>query len=140
MAQYSDGLKDWEGEALQRLDIELLSGSETPWVGVKLRGCIDVFNYLHLGKALSDIVGARTGLTLLLDLSEVSFMASSGWSVLLGVRGRLEQARSRLVLVGMNEHLERIYRAMKLPMLIPAYEGMAEARLALAADPNGAAG
>ena len=80
--------------------------------------------------ALLGVDPAR-GKDLLLDLGEVSFIASSGWSVLLGVRSRLKRANSEWVLAGMNPHLTRTYQAMKLPALIAAYPSVADAEAAL---------
>lgn len=131
--QNGSGANAPESEAQKRLDIEVKDNGEG-WAVVTLKGRVDVFNYLQLGNALSDVAGAREGLTLVLDLSEVGFIASSGWSVLLGVRGRLKRSRSRLALVGMNQHLERIYKAMKLPTLIPSFVDQAAAKAALSAE------
>lgn len=114
-----------------RLDLEVSAGAAPSIVRVRLRGRIDVFNYLQLSGALGDAAGDREGLHLLLDLGEVSFIASSGWSVLLGVRSRLKRANSQLVLAGMNPHLTRTYQAMKLPALIAAYPSVADAEAAL---------
>ena len=120
------------GDGQPRLDYEVHDDAAKKLAHVRLKGRIDVFNYLQLSGALGDVAGDRQGLTLVLDLSEVVFIASSGWSVLLGVRSRLKRNQSRLVLVGMPPHLERIYQAMKLPVLIPAYPSLAEAETALA--------
>jgi anti-anti-sigma factor len=120
------------GDGQPRLDYEVQDDPGKRVALVRLKGRIDVFNYLQLSGALGDVAGDRQGLSLVLDLSDVVFIASSGWSVLLGVRSRLKRNQSKLVLVGMPPHLERIYQAMKLPVLIPAYPSLAEAEAALA--------
>lgn len=114
-----------------RFDIAIKDDPARKVTLVALKGRIDVFNYLQLSSALTDAAGGRQGLSLILDLSEVGFIASSGWSVLLGIRSRLKRSESKLVLVGLNPQNERIYQAMKLPVLIASYPSVAQAEAAL---------
>lgn len=114
-----------------RFEIAIQDDAARQVTRVALKGRIDVFNYLQLSTALTDAAGGRQALSLILDLSEVAFIASSGWSVLLGVRSRLKRNDSRLVLAGLNAQNERVYTAMKLAALIPAYPSVAEAEAAL---------
>ncbi len=102
------------------------------WVLLSLKGRLDVFTYMGLSKRLNEEIESNPGLNVILELSGVLFVASSGWSVMLATRTRLKRLESRLVLAGMNEDLTRIHSAMKMPGLVPAYPTAAEAKKALA--------
>src|SRR5262245_10102367 len=68
------------GDGQPRLDYEVHDDPAKKLARVRLKGRIDVFNYLQLSGALGDVAGDRQGLNLVLDLSDVVFIASSGWS------------------------------------------------------------
>ena len=115
----------------QRLNFEFIEDAAKKCVTAKLTGRVDVFTYLELSKRLNEQFENRPGLALIVDMSGVSFVASSGWSVMIATRTRLRRVDGRLAFAGMNEDLHRIYESMKLPELIPAFASAAEAEKAL---------
>ncbi len=121
------------GPPEQRLVITVKTDPKKRWVCVHMKGRVDVFTYLELSKRLNELFDDGQGVSLILDLGGVVYVASSGWSVMLATRTRLKRNQGRLVLSGMSEDLARIYKTMKLTDLIPSYATVAEAEKALAA-------
>jgi anti-anti-sigma factor len=98
----------------------------------RLEGRLDIFTYLHFKERMEPYLESAAGKCWLVDLSQVPFVASSGWSVLIGTRSRLKLLNCRLALLGLAPNLARIYRSMNMGGLVPAYDSLSEARLKLA--------
>jgi anti-anti-sigma factor len=113
--------------ASKRLKIRIKDDPKANRVTAFLEGRLDIFTYRALAEEVDATCKDRENVHLVVDLSEVPFVASSGWSAFIAVRGRLKRNQGRISLVGMNEDLKRVYFAMKLKDLIPAFATMAEA-------------
>jgi anti-sigma B factor antagonist len=120
------------GGEIHRLDIKVEEDPASQTTKVVLDGRVDVFTYLDLAKQLTAIHEGRDGIKMVLDLSQVYFVASSGWSVFLALRSRLKRQGGRVALAGLNADLKRIYLAMKMAALIPAFDTAVVAAQALA--------
>ena len=72
-----------------------------------LKGAIDVFSYKDLKGALDKWTGENFKPALLMDLSGVTYVGSSGWSVLFLQTAAQEKESGALILFGMNERVER---------------------------------
>lgn len=113
---------------MERLSIEVVEDAGGGAVTFRLRGRLDVFTYVDLKKSMDPYLEKAAGKCWLVDLTEVPFVASSGWSVFIATRTRLKRIEGRLALVGMGQDLIRIYQSMKMGDLVPAYPTLAEAR------------
>jgi anti-anti-sigma factor len=60
-------------------------------------------------------------------LSQVDFIASSGWSVLLARRKLSKLSGGELLICGMNADMERVYRSMRISTLLPSLADIARA-------------
>ena len=56
---------------------------------------------------------------MVVNLSGVEFVASSGWSVLLARRKMSKLAGGELIVHGLNEEPRRVYTSMKIGDLLP---------------------
>jgi anti-anti-sigma factor len=97
----------------------------------RLEGRLDIFTYLDLKKRMEPFLESASGKCWLVDFSLVPFVASSGWSVLIGTRTRLKALNCRLALVGLAPNLARIHQSMSMGTMVPAFATMAEARAKL---------
>ena len=95
-------------------------------VVVKVWGILDVFSFHDLKKYIEELAKAA-GSRIVINLSEVEYMASAGWSVLLSKRQTIKHGGGELLIFGMNESLRRVYDTMKIDKMLPS-----------AADENGA--
>ena len=128
----SKGPLDGGEDPSQRLKVEVSDDKARNFIRAKLAGRLDVFTYRDLAAKLESHYENRPKVRMVIDLSAVSFVASSGWSVFIALRSRFRSVEGRLALAGMNDDLKRIYASMKLPELIPAFTTSAEAEAALA--------
>lgn len=93
---------------MEKLEI---TRKEEPSMGAtifKLSGAVDVFSYKELKAAFDDWTKEGGKLTLLVDMAGVSYVGSSGWSVIFLQTSNMEKDQGTgLVLYGMNERVER---------------------------------
>lgn len=87
---------------------------------VKVNGKLDVFTYAALKDFLQAHWAMSQGARVVVDLSGVSYIASSGWSVMLSRRRMLKQVGGDLVICGMTSDCKRVYDAMKITTLLPS--------------------
>lgn len=92
---------------MEKLQISQLEQPELNAMLFTLSGAIDVFSYVEL-KAAFD-AWSHDGLkrALLVDMSGVSYVGSSGWSVIFLQSANQEKEAGALVLFGMSERVER---------------------------------
>lgn len=114
-----------------RLEVDIREDPEKNLVRATLSGRLDIFTYRDLSKRLEEAAGGRSGIRLLVDLSKVNFVASSGWSVFIATRSRLKRGEGKMAFAGLNEDLTRVYEGMKMNELVPAYPTPAAALAAL---------
>jgi anti-sigma B factor antagonist len=82
--------------------------AEAPGVDrVTLGGELDIATAPHLEQALYEAAG--DGVTLILDLSGLSFMDSIGLQVILSAQARLSEANCRLELVAGGPQVQRLF-------------------------------
>lgn len=85
---------------------------------LRLRGAVDVFSSPRLRAALIDAVeaGARA---IVVDLREVTFVDSSGFSALMAAVKRLPSGEGHLALITTDESVIRMLRIMGLTDVLP---------------------
>jgi anti-anti-sigma factor len=114
-----------------RLEIDVTLQEAENRAEIALQGRIDIFTYQKLSAKLMEVYSDRPALDVILDLSLVAFIASSGWATLLTARSRIRRQGGRIALAGMNDELLRIYEAMKINDLIPNFMNLKLAEEAL---------
>jgi len=107
-----------------QMDIAALPGDQGQLV--TLVGRIDVFNYKDLSTRLQATLDAN-GQSIIVDLTKVEAIASSGWATFLAFSRMMRSKKCRLVIFGMREEMERVYRTMKLGEFVPSAADQAHA-------------
>lgn len=115
-----------------RLNIVVKEHPAQNLVQVSLKGRVDVFTYKSLGDQVAALYNERPELRLVLDLSGVAFVASSGWATFLAIRSRLARAGGRIALAGLSADLQKVYDAMGLEAMLPRFADARQAGEALA--------
>lgn len=101
---------------------------------VKPVGKLDVFTFTELKKFIAEICTQAKVVFVVVDLGEVDYIASSGWSVLLSRRQSIRRDGGDLSIFGMNENLMRVYEAMRIDKMLPCGASLDEATALLKAD------
>jgi anti-sigma B factor antagonist len=96
---------------------------------VEVGGEVDVFTAPRLRDRLNEVVGSGQQ-HLIVDLTKVDFLDSTGLGVLVGVNRRLERAGGTVVLVCPHEKLLKIFRIAGLLTVFKIYRTVLEATAA----------
>lgn len=96
---------------------------------VKPVGKLDVFTFTQLKKYFEELYqqASSSSLQVIVDLSAVVYIASSGWSVLLSRRQALRRAGGDMSIFGLSEDIRRVYESMRISKMLPAAGSAAEA-------------
>ena len=95
---------------------------------VKPVGKLDVFTFIDFKKYFEELCArVPDGLKVLVDLTDVEYIASSGWSVLLSRRQAIQRLNGDLGICGMNENLRRVYDSMKIDKMLPSSASRSQA-------------
>jgi anti-sigma B factor antagonist len=90
-------------------------------------GEVDVFTAPSLDEALSAAIGAGCG-RLIVDLSGVDFLDSTGLSVLVKALKRIREADGSLDVIVSAERVAKVFRLTGLDKVIPLHASVQEAR------------
>jgi anti-anti-sigma factor len=74
---------------------------------LRLKGAVDVFTYRDLKQLVDDFAKDHASPRLYIDMTEVQYVGSSGWSVFFLEAAALEKAGGALCLGSMNERVQR---------------------------------
>ena len=105
-------------------DSDLRNGS------VKLAGEVDLCSVPELRDALNSQVNLGRP-ALIVDLTEVTFMDSSGLSVIIGFWRQMQELGGKLVIVGAKGEVLEVFRLTHLDQYIPLFATDGEAWVAL---------
>lgn len=101
-----------------KLDILCVRDERHGALQVKLKGSLDIFSYLELKRTLEDQVKPASQDRVLIDLTEVPYIASSGWAILTNAAKQLRRDGGSLVIYGLCEEVKRIYENMGIAPLL----------------------
>jgi anti-sigma B factor antagonist len=122
------------------VDLELSQHVAAGHTVVELRGELDVSNATDLRERLLASLGEDRTSSLILDLSGLSFMDSTGISVLVAAERRANQLGGTVSLVGPQKIVARALHTTSLDKHFPIFPTVDEALLAAGeADPPAAA-
>ena len=93
---------------------------------IEVRGAINVYSASVLGQAIQSLIadGVRT---IVLDLSLVGAVDSSGIGTLVGNAKSMASAGGRVNLVGVNDRVKRVLEITNLDRYFGIYDSMGEA-------------
>jgi anti-sigma B factor antagonist len=103
------------------MELSLITREVAGYTVVEARGEVDIYTSAMLRERLIEQVdaGARQ---VVVDLSGVDFLDSSGLGVLVGVLKRLRTAGGELTLVCASEKLLKIFRITALDRVFPLHD------------------
>lgn len=102
---------------------------------VEVRGEVDVYTAAQLRERLFEVIGGGSG-SVVVDLTRVDFLDSTGLGVLAGALKRLRLSGGELALVCRSQKLLKIFRITGLDQVFRLYDTV-EAATAAAAPPAG---
>lgn len=102
---------------------------------VQVRGELDVFSSPRLREMLLDLV-EEGGLHLVVDLSDVTFLDSTGLGVLVGIYHRLRARGGSLTFGGANDRVRRVFHVTQLTKIFVLHDSVGAALKARGADPQ----
>ena len=105
---------------------------------VKPMGQLDVFTFVEFKKYFEELCAQAKDIWVVVDLSAVEYIASSGWSVLLSRRLAFKRLGGNLSIFGLKDDIRRVYDSMKIHKMLPAAENIADATKLLK-EPDGSA-
>lgn len=91
---------------------------------LQIEGEIDVFTAPQFREKLLPLCTIEQTVTV--DLSQVSYIDSTGLGVLIGAYKALRSAGGKLVITGLNERLQRLFRITGLDELMEIEQGVQE--------------
>jgi anti-sigma B factor antagonist len=101
---------------------------------VKISGEIDVFTSPRLREMLLDIIDSGAS-HLVVDLSEVTFLDSTGLGVLVGIYHRLRARDGSMSFMGANDRVRRVFHVTQLTKIFVLHQSLEEALAAYEAAP-----
>jgi anti-anti-sigma factor len=108
-----------DGGEAESLLIDTVKGMPGQAWQVRLSGKLDIFSFTKLKKHLEGISAEDKTARVAVDISKITYIASSGWSVLMARRKLGRLAGGELLLCGMPPELKRVYDSMRIAPLLP---------------------
>ncbi len=106
------------------LDLSTVEGGDV--LIIKLKGDLDTYtahDFLDFFKKQLE----RGKNRFVVDMSEVSFVSSSGWGALSSAYKKSREKGGNLVLYGLRGQVKRVYRIMGFRVILKAYDDLREA-------------
>ncbi len=108
------------------MDLRIESSKRDGTAILGLRGEVDVYTAPKLKSSLIDLVDEGS-YDIVVDLSEVDFIDSSGLGVLVGGLKRVKSHEGSISLVCSQENILKIFRITGLNKVFPIYSSLEEA-------------
>lgn len=102
---------------------------------VKISGEIDVFTSPRLREELLEVI-ENGGQHLVVDLSEVTFLDSTGLGVLVGIYHRLRARDGSMSFTGVNDRVRRVFHVTQLTKIFVLHQSLEEAIAAHESAPS----
>ena len=100
---------------------------------VKFAGILDVFTLADFMGEFKRSCGNPKVTLVAVDLGEVEYIASSGWSVLLSCRRALTMHGGEMSIFGLHDGIRRVYENMNIETLLPVVVSLEAVRMSLKA-------
>ena len=115
-----------------RLDQELLA---TGVMLIKIRGGIDAHTYEYFEAAIQDLF-AKGNYRLILDMSEVRYISSSGTGVLVSALSQARDQNGNIIVLNPSRGVQEVFDILDVGGLFPAAFDAKEAEAAALAAPG----
>ena len=107
----------------QRLDIQIADGARPGEKIIRLEGVLNAETAFRFRDAVREYEPA----TLVIDMSRVRYVDSSGLGVLIGLYVSFERNYRRLLLAGLNDRIWELFRMCKIEGVFTRYRTVADA-------------
>lgn len=122
------------------LETEFKFDKEKSTVTIKMKGTLEVHSCQEFKNALTEEVNLSNILHMIIDLSELTYIDSTGIGVLIGLQKRWKEIKpqARLALIITNKNIKKIFRICGLNKIFDIFENIekAEESLCEECDPN----
>lgn len=95
---------------------------------IKLEGVINVQMSLDFEGWLNSFFLEKNPKKVIVDLSQVQHISSSGLRVLVSFYKKIISLQGKLVLVGLNQNLRKIFKIVELDTVFEIYDSIEEAK------------
>lgn len=120
--------------AEEKLQIHLYDGAQTAEEVIALEGVLNAETAFRFG----DVAREHKPAALVIDMSGVRYVDSSGLGVLIGIYASCEREGRKMLLAGMNDRVWELFRVCKIEDVFTRYSTVADAEHVLAASAAGA--
>jgi len=93
---------------------------------IQLKGEIDALSEEPLNTAFKKVEGWKPA-AVLLDMSAVEYINSTGIALIIGLLGRSRKGGIKLIICGLSDHYQEIFRITRLADFIDIYPDESEA-------------
>jgi len=93
---------------------------------IKLIGNLDMLNAGLLKENFKE-PSSYTDIRIVLEISEVNFIDSSGFGLIMSIRDKLKQNNGELKIANPSKTIRQIFRISKVSSVIPLYETLEDA-------------
>lgn len=93
---------------------------------VNVEGEVDIYTSTQLKQEITDILASGTKFVLL-DLSKVEYLDSTGLGLLIGALKRLREIDGNLIIVNPSQRIVRVFEITGLYKIFKVYPSLAEA-------------
>ncbi len=107
-------------------DFSVDARSDGDWVVVTAAGDIDVYTAPRLKRALTEEID-RGHHHIVLDMTQVKFMDSTGLAVMVGGLKKVKAKHGTLELAGPNDQIRRILTITDLVKILPVHDSVEDA-------------
>ena len=106
-----------------RLQMHVVGGSRPAETVIELEGVLNAETAFQF----RDFVRAHDAPTLVIDMSHVRYVDSSGLGVLIGIYASCERTNRHLLLAGLNDRIWDLFRICKIEGVFHRYSTVADA-------------
>ncbi|MEN2998407.1 MAG: STAS domain-containing protein [Brevinematia bacterium] len=94
---------------------------------IKIEGVVNVQSSIELENWLNSLLVSREMKKVIVDLSNVQHISSSGLRVLVSFYKKIISNKGRVILVGLNSNLKKIFKIVELDSVFEIHSSVEEA-------------
>ena len=113
---------------MEPVAVKIAYDNEYPeFILLRVKGEVRIGSFDPLEKTLENIYPVCKNKKVLFDLTEVTYVSSTGWSLLLVACKRIVENRGRFLLTGMNTEVHNAFELLEFQEFMENYPSPAEA-------------
>jgi anti-anti-sigma factor len=108
------------------VDFSLVSEDRSGVTILTVSGRLDSETFIYAKDKIGTLIGSGK-YRFIMDLSDVDFISSAGWGVIVGFLNTARQNHGDIKVCAMKEHILEVFRIMELDNIINSYRNVNEA-------------